>query len=82
MHALQQTSLFAFREVQKTLGTRQKAVYDALRTPKTDKEIADCLNLAINEVTPRRNELVKLGMVRKAGVVKQNGRSAISWEIQ
>jgi hypothetical protein len=80
MHLTQQTSLFAFQNLTH-LGARQKAVYDTLRTPMTDKQIAEKLGWEINCVCGRRNELVKMGMVRKAGVVKQDGRSAILWEV-
>lgn len=80
--AIQQTSLFAFNKLQRVLGARQKAVYHALQLASmTDKQIANYLGWEINVVTPRRGELVKMGMVRKAGIVNQNGRSAISWEV-
>ncbi len=78
----QDTSVSAFMGVQHVLGARQKAVYEVLEKGRmTDKQIAERLGWAINEITPRRGELVKMGLVRKAGVTKQDGRSAILWEI-
>lgn len=79
---VQDTSLSALREMKHVLGARQKAVYQMLEAGKmTDKQIAETLGWPINEITPRRGELVKMGLVRKAGVIKQDGRSAILWEI-
>lgn len=81
--ATQDTSLSAFGRLQHVLGARQRVVYDALsKKSMTDKQIADYLAWPINEVTPRRGELVKMSLVRKAGVIKQDGRSAILWEIE
>lgn len=81
--AMQNTSLSAFEGLQHVLGARQRVVYDALLTKSmTDKQIAEHLTWPINEITPRRGELVKMGLVRKAGVIRQDGRSAIIWEIE
>lgn len=83
LRATQDTSLSAFGRLQHVLGARQRVVYAALLTKSmTDKQIGDHLAWPINEVTPRRGELVKMGLVKKAEVIKQDGRSAILWEIQ
>lgn len=79
---MQQTSLFAYQEIKHSLGDRQKAVYEALKMKDmTDQELATWLSWPINTVTPRRGELVKMGLIRKAGIKQQNGRPATIWEI-
>lgn len=80
---LQQTSLFAYQEIKQVLSDRQKEVYEAIRAmnrPFTDKELAHFMGYEINKITPRRGELVKLGLLQKKDVVKRDGRSAILWE--
>ena len=50
-------------------GRRQMEVYEAIRTSRTpicDRAIVRKLNRLINCITPRRNELVKKGVVREA----------------
>lgn len=69
------------------LGDRQeevlKVIYQADKS-LTDKEISNKLNRPINTVTPRRNELVKKGLViederRKCTIT---GRKAIAWKVR
>lgn len=68
---MQQTSLFAYAQLQADpvrLSERQRKVYQALQEkPATDKETAAKLHWPINTVTPRRGELVKIGLVEKCG---------------
>lgn len=83
---VQETSLFTFmHEVQPTLGERQKAVYEALRTRQsfTNRELATFLGWEINTITPRVLELRKKGLVRKSGIrmCSETGRRAIAWEV-
>ena len=75
------TSLAAYNLVKPTLGERQSAVLDALKSlvAATDLEIAKHLDWPINTVTPRRGELVELGLVHKRGEITQNGRAATTW---
>lgn len=83
--AIQKTSLSAYRtEIEGTLGERQSEVLAALitRNGMTDKELARELGREINTITPRRNELVALGLVREhckrpCGIT---GRTALCWE--
>lgn len=78
---VRKTSLAAYDLVKPTLGERQKAVLDAILISgaATDLEIATYLNWPINTVTPRRGELVELGLVHKRGEITQNGRAATTW---
>lgn len=82
---MQPTSLNAYRrEIAPSIGERQQFVLNAIRMhdTMTDKEIKDYLGWEINCVTGRRNELVKLKLIRKAGerICKSTGRRAICWE--
>lgn len=69
---MQDTSLLAYRKIQLTLGNKQEVVLRLIRAATrcgmdmTDFELAKALHWKINTVTPRRNELVKLGMVVKS----------------
>jgi len=82
--SMQDTSLYAWVELQPALGDRQAIVYKAIQdlgTP-TNKDIAGYLGIAINSITPRVLELRKMGLVERAGTVQQaNGRPAIQWMI-
>ena len=86
-HAIQQTSLFAFQEVRQrrspSLGDRRKCVLEALKAHDnmTDRELKEHLKWEINSVVPRRNELVKSGLVAEAGrrVCRITGRTCIAW---
>lgn len=82
----QSTSLFSYMNfVKPNLGDRQREVYDAARMMNrsfTDKELAKFMGWEINSITPRRGELVKKGLLQKAGTVIQNGRPAILWEVK
>ena len=82
-HHTQQTSLFAFAEVRRDLPARQRSVLEQLKEHEdmTDRELKMALGWEINAVVPRRNELVKAGMVEEAGrrLCKVTGRFAIAW---
>lgn len=70
MTNVQQTSLFAFHDVKHNLSDRQRHVYTGMRAMNrdfSDKELAEFLEMPINQITPRRGELVKMGIVRSAG---------------
>lgn len=59
------TSLDAFTDIQPELGDRQKLVLAGIKELKspTNLELSVHLKIPINQVTPRTNELVKLGIV-------------------
>lgn len=82
---LQETSRYAYLySVLPNLGERQKAVYDTLRDwgPLTNEELNARLGWKINRVTPRTNELVKMGLVRmyERRTCAITGFPAIAWE--
>lgn len=67
-----------------TISARQLKVLADLveRGPATNTEIAHRLDLPINTITPRTNELVARGMVREKErrPCSITGRKAIVWE--
>lgn len=62
------TSRWAYESVE--ISARQQDVIDALRdlNEASDQRIAAWLGWSINRVTPRRGELVKLGLVARARI--------------
>lgn len=84
---IRQTSLDAYHELRGTgkLGDRQKEVFEAFLKygACTDRELAALMHQADpNQVRPRRNELMKLGLVREVerrqcSITK---RRAIVWD--
>lgn len=85
---MQQTSLYAYAQIISAsleLATKQKMVYEAIRIngPTTDKVISAFLNWPINTVTPRRGELVKLGVIDKCGCImnEQTHRPELLWGV-
>lgn len=79
----QDTSREAFHDIQPELGDRQHEVLKAFRThgPMTNTELSRIIGLPINMITPRTNELVKLGFVKEHSrrPCKITGRRAIVW---
>lgn len=78
--AVAQTSKEAFKKVK--LGHMQMNVYRALKKLKraTDLEISDYMGQPINEITPRRNELVAYGYVKEDGrSFNRTGNTAKAW---
>jgi len=83
---IRQTSLEAYKAIKPKLGARQKEVFDVLdeaAKPLTDKELSEILDRPINTVTPRRNELVKKGLIVEAEkrLCTITGSKAIAWKI-
>lgn len=88
---IQQTSIQAFIEILPKIGDRQDQVLEHLGWvgESTDRMIAASLKLPINCITPRRNELVKMRLLRRSKVAfcestkMQEGkaRRAIYWEL-
>ena len=82
---IQDTSVSAYREIT-NLSSRQRQVYDTILVLgcPTNLEISTFTRIPINQITPRTNELVKLGLVcecekRQCSISK---RMAISWRIK
>jgi len=69
---LVQTSIQAYHKIKPTLGKRQEEVLSIFKenTALTDQEISHILRKPINCITPRRGELVKMGLVVRTAVVK------------
>jgi predicted transcriptional regulator len=83
--SIQPTSLNAFyTEIKPHLGDRQKVVLEEIKKGgnMTNSEIKEALGVEINTVTPRVNELVKLGLVMEGGkrTCRVTGRTVIAWE--
>ena len=82
---MQDTSLSAFVAIQPRLPKKQKEVYSLLReatkqgVDMTNYELARALHWQINCVTGRVNELVKLGLVTKAG--RRFNKETKAWNI-
>lgn len=87
---MRDTSLDAFSEIKTELGARQRVVLDAINyiiytrnTYPTNLEISEFLGIPINSITPRTNELSKLGKIWNNGkrTCKVSGRMAYTWRI-
>ena len=80
---IQPTSLDAYQNLK--IGNRQRIVFDAFKNHGacTNLEIATWEKIPINQVTPRTNELVKMGYVAESHKRKCSisGRTAIAWRI-
>lgn len=79
------TSAAAYHDVKKKLGDKQKVVRDTIykaKRPVCNQEIAQHLGQPINTVTPRVNELVKLGEVVEAfkAIYPVTNRKVIYWK--
>ncbi len=85
-HAIgvQQTSLEAYRQVQKKLGEHQRIVFDYIAEygPVSNYQIAEGLGWPINDVTPRNLELRTMEKVKFAGVKvnPKTGKRVMMWE--
>lgn len=83
---MRQTSIRAYNEIKQELGRRQAEVLKALETLRnaSDKELARELGRPINSITPRRNELVKKGLVEehRREPCSVTGRKVIKWRVK
>ena len=81
---MRDTSILAYYSVLESLGERQMEVLKAIDkiAPCSDLDISEYLGKPINTITPRRNELVYMGMVKESytDISKQTGRRVIFWE--
>ena len=82
---VQDTSAQAYYAVLQTLGYKQEMVYLKLKEigNATNNELKQALGWEINTVTPRVNELRKLGIVKEGTrrPCRVSGMTAIAWEI-
>jgi len=64
-----------------TLNAMQRRVYEFIcRTPSTDEEIAESLEMNPSTVRPRRGELARRGLIVEAGTRRTvSGRMAVIW---
>ena len=83
---IRETSEEAFRKIQSELGNRQKLIYSFFKKygACTNLEISTWENIAINQVTPRTNELYKKGYltIAQKRICTISGRTALSWRIK
>lgn len=84
MMMIQDTSRSAYREIKKKgLGERQRVVLDVIRYLKnpTNSEISKFMGIPINTITPRTNELVKLGKVIQGlkRTCNVSGKTVLTW---
>lgn len=79
---IQQTSLFAWHEIQPRISASQQSVLDVIRENPgvTDKDIAKMLGWEINRVTPRRGELEKMGKITHMGIDRSERYPARMWK--
>ena len=81
---IQSTSQEAYDKIVNDLGKRQYEVFNQLKLiePACNKAIAIAMDIPINEITPRINELRYKGVVEQAFKADYNGRKVIFWKIK
>lgn len=85
---VQQTSVDVYySEIIPSLGPMLKKIYRAFkcaRYPVTDREIAYYLGWEINQVTGRRNDLLKAGIIEKCEkrICKITKRKVLTWYLK
>lgn len=86
MSLSQQTKRESFALIQPQLMPKQQVVYDCILQHRSisNRMLSVRLNLAINSVTGRTNELVELGMVEEDGMFfdATTRRNVIQWRIK
>ena len=78
---VRQTSINAYYSLE-DLGTRQQEVLCAFSmNDLSNRDFAKMYCIQINQVTPRTNELVEIGLVQETGKKKdpQTGKTVIAW---
>ncbi len=79
------TSMEAYKSILYGLGERQQVVYDMFKDIgfASNREISVALDVPINQITPRTNELVKSGLVVRRGkkLDHKTKRNVIVWGI-
>lgn len=82
---MRDTSLLAYESVKPTSASKRDLVYAMLLQEgiSTDQVLAFKLGWPINTVTPRRNELVKLGEVELyAKLLNGRGKKVCYWRVR
>lgn len=81
---IRQTSLDAYHTIG-DIGKKQEEVYKVIKLlgHASDFDIANYLQVPINRITGRRNELVKLGWIKEAekAISPHTGRRVIYWQV-
>jgi hypothetical protein len=76
----------SYKIVCNNLPISQKIVYDAFKELgfATDREVSVYFNIPVNKVTARRNELLELGLMVKAGEIfdEETKREVNTWKIK
>jgi predicted transcriptional regulator len=79
------TAVQSYYEIISTLSDRRKRVYEALLEiqPACNLDISERLNLPINRITPRMNEMVGMGIVTEdhRGLCARTGKRVIYWKV-
>lgn len=85
MYNIRETSLLAYANVLENLGERQRVVYKAILDLQeaNNTMLSEHLNIPINCVTPRVNELRKRGVVRQAfkGICPITKKMTLFWRV-
>lgn len=86
---MRETSIEAYHRLKEEnkLGERQSLIFAAIRQKETasDHDIADYLGFSdMNQVRPRRKELLDLGLIEQAGskLQEQTGMRNTTWRIK
>jgi len=80
------TAIQSYHDIIDSLPDRRMRVYKALLELKTacNLDVSERLNLPINRITPRMNELVGLGIVTEdhRGLCGRTGKRVIYWKVE
>lgn len=73
---IHENSLTTYVSIAPELSKRQREVLAVFRDgkPHTDKEVADALDLEINQITGRIRELISKKEIAEVGKIYSNGR--------
>jgi hypothetical protein len=88
MSGVRQTSIESYKLTQPILGKKQTEMHEFfLQHPTikfTDKNLAYNLKWTINTVTPRRGELLNMGLIEEAGVIFDHAtkRPVTTWRLK
>ena len=77
------TSVAAAESIKPHAETMRQRVFECLKVPATDQELAERLGLADNSVRPRRIELHQAGLVQPVGQKRtKSNRMAVVWGVK
>ncbi len=83
---MQATSIESWQKLQPELGKKQAIMLEFFKTHPfikfTDRNLAHNLGWPINQVTPRRGELLTLDLIESSGIIydSQTKRNANTWK--